>query len=86
MALNWSGKNCLVMNQNATAEIRPETITPLYSAFMILPPSLVDTKKVPMMEATMEAAPSTSGYSTALAPALAMTRPPSSIVATSVTA
>ncbi len=49
------------MNQNAIAEIRPDTITPLYSAFMILPPSRAFTKKVPMMEATMEAAPSASG-------------------------
>ena len=53
--------SCCVMNQNATAETMPDTITPLYRAFMILPPSLADTKKVPMIEATMEAAPSASG-------------------------
>ena len=28
-ALSCSGSSDLVMNQNATAEIRPETITPL---------------------------------------------------------
>ena len=51
----------LVMNQKATAEISADTITPLYSAFMILPPSRAVTKKVPMMEETIEAAPSASG-------------------------
>ena len=50
-----------VMNQNATAEMTPETITPLYSAFMILPPSLVFTKNVPTIEEMMDAAPSASG-------------------------
>ena len=50
-----------VMNQNATAEMRPETITPLYSAFMILPPSEVFTKNVPTMDETIDAAPSASG-------------------------
>ena len=49
------------MNQKAIAEMRPETITPLYSAFMILPPSRVFTKKVPTMEEMMDAAPSASG-------------------------
>ena len=39
----------------------PATIMPLYSAPMILPPSEVLTKNVPMIEATIEAAPSTSG-------------------------
>ena len=37
-ALTCSGMSWLVMNQNAMAEMMPETITPLYSAFMILPP------------------------------------------------
>ena len=46
------------MNQNATAEMRPDTMTPLYSAFMILPPSEVFTKNVPTMDETMDAAPS----------------------------
>ena len=50
------------------AEITADTITPLYSAFMILPPSRVETKKVPMMEETMEIAPSTSGNKIARAP------------------
>ncbi len=75
-----------VMNQNAMAEMMPETMTPLYSAFMILPPSDTFTKKVPMMEATMDAEPSASGYSTAFSPMPDIMRPPSSMVATSVTA
>ncbi len=64
----------------------PETITPLYSAFMILPPSFADTKNVPMIDAMIDAPPSTSGYSTAFEPASFITRPASSIVATIVTA
>ena len=56
------GTSFSVMNQNAAAEMRPDTITPLYSAFMILPPSEVFTKNVPTMEETMDAAPSASGY------------------------
>ncbi len=39
----------------------PETIMPRYSAPMILPPSEVLTKNVPMIEATIETAPRTSG-------------------------
>jgi len=53
---------------------------------MIFAPSLVATKKVPMIEETIEMAPSTSGYITALVPSSFITSPPSSIVATSVTA
>src|SRR5690349_24856387 len=74
------------MNQKATAEITPATITPLYSAFMILPPSDTLTKKVPTMDATIEAAPIASGYSTAFTPMPDIIRPPNNIVATSVTA
>ncbi len=61
-------------------------MTPLYKAFMILPPSLVDTKNVPTMEETMEMAPSTSGNMMARSPRSTMTNPPSSMVATRVTA
>jgi len=39
----------------------PDTITPLYRAFMILPPSLADTKNVPMIEEMMDAEPRASG-------------------------
>ena len=53
---------------------------------MILPPSPVDTKNVPTMEETMEVAPSSNGKITALWPMSAINRPPSSMVATSVTA
>jgi len=60
-AVAWVGRISLVMNQNAMAETTPETMTPLYSAFMILPPSETLTKKVPTMEAMMDAAPSASG-------------------------
>ncbi len=55
----------LVTNQKPIAAITPETMMPRYSAFMILPPSRAFTKKVPTMEATIDTAPSTSGYSTA---------------------
>ncbi len=63
----------------------PETIRPRYSAFITLP-SLVETKKVPMMEAMMETPPRARGYSTAARPASAKTRWPRSMVATTVTA
>ncbi len=53
---------------------------------MILPPGLADTKNVPTIEDTMEMAPSTSGYITARSPRSVITRPPSSMVATRVTA
>ncbi len=56
-----SGSSAPVMNQNAIADSTPETITPLYSAFMILPPAPTRTKKVPMIEEMIEAAPSASG-------------------------
>ncbi len=44
------------------------------------------TKNVTTMDDTIEMEPSTSGNSTALAPRSTITRPPSNIVATSVTA
>ena len=50
-----------VTGKKATSAMTPETMTPRYSAFMILPPSDAFTKKVPMMEATIDTAPSTSG-------------------------
>lgn len=64
----------------------PETITPLYSAPMIEPPGFTFTNSAPMIEAMIDTPPSTSGYSTALAPASASIRLPSSIVAMTVTA
>ncbi len=53
---------------------------------MILPPSFALTKKVPMIEATMDAPPSTSGYRMPFAPMLSTIRAPSTMVATMVTA
>src|SRR3546814_3511755 len=47
---------------------------------MIEPPSFTLTNSAPMIEAMIDAPPSTSGYSTALLPASAAIRPPSSIV------
>jgi hypothetical protein len=44
------------------------------------------TKKQPMMDATMDTAPSASGYSTALTGAAVTSRAPSTMVAISVTA
>ncbi len=64
-AFACDGISDFVMNQNATAETMPDTITPLYSAFMILPPSLAFTKKVPRIDEMMDAAPSASGYTMA---------------------
>ncbi len=61
-------------------------MTPLYRAFMILPPSRAETKNVPMMDETMEIAPSTNGNSTARAPISTITNPPNNMVATRVTA
>ncbi len=49
------------MNQKAMAASTPDTITPWYSAIMILLPSRALTAKVPMIEAMMEAPPSASG-------------------------
>ncbi len=46
----------------------PESARPRYSAAMILPPSLTLTKKVPITEATIETAPSTSGKITPAQP------------------
>ena len=42
------------MNQKAIAATTPETMTPRYSAFMILPPSRTFTKKLPTIEAMIE--------------------------------
>ena len=53
---------------------------------MILPPAPTLTKKVPMIEEMIEAAPSASGYTSAAGPASLSSSPPSSIVATIVTA
>ena len=64
----------------------PATIIPLYRAPMTLPPSDVLTKNVPMIDATIETAPRTSGYKTASMPYESTTRLPSSIVAMMVTA
>lgn len=47
---------------------------------------LTFTKNVPMIEAMIEAPPSTSGYSTAWVPTVAAIIPPSSMVAMTVTA
>jgi hypothetical protein len=68
------------------AEITADTMTPLYRAFMILPPSRVETKKVPTMDEMMEIAPSTKGNKLARTPKFTMTNPPRSMVATRVTA
>ena len=53
---------------------------------MILPPADTFTKKVPMIEETIEAAPSASGNTIAAMPACLSSRPPSNMVATIVTA
>ncbi len=53
---------------------------------MIFPPSDVLTKKVPAIEAMIEAPPSTNGYRIAASPMSLIIRPPRSIVATIVTA
>ena len=53
---------------------------------MILPPSRVLTKNVPMTDATIDTAPSSNGYSTAFTPSACMVSPASSMVATTVTA
>src|SRR5690606_35658525 len=76
----------VVTGQNAIAASTPETITPLYSAPMIEPPAFVRTKNAPMIEATIDTPPSTSGYSTALAPTWSSISPPRSMVAITVTA
>ncbi len=76
----------VVIGQNAIAASTPDTITPLYSAPMIEPPAFTLTKNAPMIDATIDTPPSTSGYSTALRPASSIISPPSSIVAITVTA
>ena len=53
---------------------------------MIEPPAPTFTNSVPMIEAMIDTAPSSSGYSTASLPALLSVRPPSSMVAITVTA
>src|SRR5690606_34988697 len=80
-----AGNRFAVTNQNATADSTADTMTPLYSAPMIEPPAFTLTKNAPMIEAMIDTAPSTSGYSTALVSA-ANISPPSSIVAMIVTA
>ena len=50
-----------VTKKNRTSEIAPATARPRYSAFMILPPWVVFTKKQPMIEAMIDTAPSTKG-------------------------
>ncbi len=53
---------------------------------MMEPPSFTLTNSVPMIEAMIDTAPSSSGYSTALAPTSLTIRLPSSMVAITVTA
>src|SRR3546814_18040844 len=65
-AVSPPGNRFAVTNQNATADSTADTITPLYSAPMIEPPALTLTKNAPTIEATIDTAPSTSGYNTAL--------------------
>ncbi len=50
-----------VTKKNAMAASTPATIRPRYSAFMILPPGFTFTKNVPMIDAGIDTAPSTSG-------------------------
>src|ERR1700680_4328458 len=83
---NRPGRIDLGNTQNKEGESSPETATPLYSAVMILPPAPTLTKKVPMIDEMIEAAPKASGYTSAAGPASLSNRPPSSIVATMVTA
>ena len=65
----------------------PAIAKPLYSAGMtFFMPGVALTKKQPMMDATIDTAPSASGYSTALTGAAAMSSAPSTMVAISVTA
>ena len=60
---------------------------PLYSAgITFFMPGEALTKKQPMMDATMETAPSASGYITALTGAATTIKAPSTMVAISVTA
>ncbi|CAM5246637.1 hypothetical protein RLIN73S_05252 [Rhodanobacter lindaniclasticus] len=79
------GSRLPVTNQNAIADSSAEMITPLYSAPMIEPPVFTRTKKVAMIEATIDTAPSISGYSSACRLSVKV-RPASSMVAITVTA
>ena len=51
----------LVTGQNSTSEITPATMSPRYSAFMILPPSRALTKKQPTIDDRIETPEMTSG-------------------------
>ena len=76
-----------VTNQKAISDSAPAMARPLYSAGMtFFMPGDALTKKQPMMLATMETAPSASGYSTAFTGAAATISAPSTMVAISVTA
>ena len=69
------------------SESTPAMARPLYSAgitFFMLGDAF--TKKQPMMDATMDTAPSASGYTTALTGAVTTISAPSTMVAISVTA
>ena len=62
------GHTVRVTKKNAIAANTPDTISPRYSAFMILPPGFTLTKNVPTIDAGIDTAPSTSGYSTPVLP------------------
>ena len=64
----------------------PATIRPRYKAVMIFLPGRYFTKNVPMMEATIETAPKTSGYSTMRMVSPVAESAPIIMVATMVTA
>ncbi len=81
-----SAISVLVMGQKAIAASTPDTITPMYSALMILAPARARTKNVPITDAMIDAPPSISGYSTELVPAWSPSTPPSNMLAISVTA
>ena len=69
------------------SESPPATMRPLYKAgitFFILGVAL--TKKHPIMDVTIEAAPKRRGYIIPLAPLLVIIRPPRTMVAIKVTA
>ena len=69
------------------SESTPAIASPLYSAgITFFMPGEALTKKQPMMEATMDTAPSASGYITALTGAAVSISAPSTMVAISVTA
>ena len=57
-----SGTTQAVTNQNATSDSTPAIARPRYSAgITFFMPGLALTKKQPMMDATMDTAPSASG-------------------------